>query len=182
MLSRLTDLYQLSFPLIFLAVFFCEREESFFRRWVVTLVIQSIILGRLVRVRVHRSMLPRICRFNWKYHVVCQWRSWKKTPETLGCVIPGLEIPLIWSASLATTSLKDHTVCFCKTGKKFEKNLGLISHSKTKTVDNVQAYRKVVCSNTSHLEAHADFSDCLWRGFLILMYYDLLTKSWFFNY
>ena len=23
------------------------------------------------------------------------------------------------------------------------------------------------------------FSDCLWRGFLILMYYELLTKSWF---
>ena len=42
-------------------------------------------------------------------------------------------------------------------------------------------YRKIASSNTSCLEAHAGFSDCLWRGLFILMYYDLLTKSWFFN-
>ena len=29
-----------------------------------------------------------------------------------------------------------------------------------------------------HMQA---FSDCLWRGFLILMYCDFLTKSWFPN-
>ena len=29
-----------------------------------------------------------------------------------------------------------------------------------------------------HMQA---FSDCLWRGFLVLMYCDLLTKSWFPN-
>ena len=34
-------------------------------------------------------------------------------------------------------------------------------------------------SNKSHLEAHEGFSDCFWRGFFILMYCDLLTKSWF---
>ena len=42
-------------------------------------------------------------------------------------------------------------------------------------------YCKVASFNTSYLAAHAGFSDCLWRGFLILMYYDPLTKSWFPN-
>ena len=34
----------------------------------------------------------------------------------------------------------------------------------------------------SRLEAHAGFSDCLPRGFSILIYSDLLTKSWLPNY
>ena len=40
-------------------------------------------------------------------------------------------------------------------------------------------YPKVASSNTSRLEAHDDFSDCLWKGYSILMYCDLLAKSWF---
>ena len=42
-------------------------------------------------------------------------------------------------------------------------------------------YRKVASSNKSRLEAHEGFSDCIWRRFFILMYCDLLTKSWFPN-
>ena len=41
-------------------------------------------------------------------------------------------------------------------------------------------YRKVASSNTSGLEANAGFFRLLiWMGFSILMYCDLLTKSWF---
>ena len=39
----------------------------------------------------------------------------------------------------------------------------------------IQAVIKVASSN---MQA---FSDCLWRGYSILMYCDLLTKSWFSN-
>ena len=42
-------------------------------------------------------------------------------------------------------------------------------------------YCKVVSSNTSHLEAHAGFSRFLMKGVLILIYCNLLTKSWFPN-
>ena len=42
---------------------------------------------------------------------------------------------------------------------------------------NKNGYCKVASSNTSHLEAHADF----FRGFSNLLYCDLLTKSWFPN-
>ena len=42
-------------------------------------------------------------------------------------------------------------------------------------------YRKVTSTNTSHLEAHLAlaFSFFLWRGNLMLMFCDLLGKSWF---
>jgi hypothetical protein len=38
------------------------------------------------------------------------------------------------------------------------------------------AYRKVPSSNMSRLESQQAFSDCLWMGFLILMYCDVLIK------
>ena len=60
----------------------------------VTLVIQSIILGRLVRVRVNSpcylESADSIENTMWSVNEGAE----KKT-ETLGCVIPGLEIPLI---------------------------------------------------------------------------------------
>ena len=40
-------------------------------------------------------------------------------------------------------------------------------------------YHKVASSYTSCLKAQAGFLNFLWRGFLILMYCDLLTKFWF---
>ena len=42
-------------------------------------------------------------------------------------------------------------------------------------------YCKVTSSKMTFFEALAGFSFCLWRGFLILMYCDLLTNSWFPN-
>ena len=42
-------------------------------------------------------------------------------------------------------------------------------------------YRVIASANTSRLEAHPAFSDCLWRGFLMLMYCDHLRKSWFLD-
>ena len=42
------------------------------------------------------------------------------------------------------------------------------------------SYCKVPSSNKSRLYMKA-FSGCLWRWFMVLIYFDLLTKSWFPN-
>ena len=86
-----------------------------------------------------------------------------------GAITPYLiKVAVLWTKTVVSLSV-------IVLGQKFKQITKLYIPSTINT-----DYRKVASSKTSRSEIHA-FSDCLWRGFLIYMYCELLTKSWFPN-